>query len=391
MTNEKNNKVNTKKANQKRLSGIAAFSLLISLFDRLGEIIYDAFINGFFGRMFTSHTKVRNKLSNGFFGTYVINNDKIKRFFRKIHKFLARNLESSITVSVTTNLTNKCCSLPLQYYGNFGIFFGLFTIVVYCMKYFIPWLDAAPTTQLWTGISIIIATLPLTFSRINLATAVKNSVFGRAIFKDAFGFSDESFDNKNNTSRSKGNLMLLFGIFVGISTFFIHPLSIIIAIATLIVIVLIASSPEIGVLLTIVSIPILSFTSTPTIWLAILIIITSFFYFIKLIRGKRIFKLETLDFSVLLFGILILLSSVYSAGGKSSFYSASVTFILLLGYFLVVNLMRTERWVKRCIIALVSSASIVSLFGIFEFIFGKENNSWLDQSFYDTIKKCLSF
>ena len=88
MTNEKDNgKVTSKKVKTKRLGGIAAFSLLISLFDRLGEIIYDAFINGFFGRIFTSHKKLRNKLSNGFFVTYVIKNSKIRKFFREIRRF----------------------------------------------------------------------------------------------------------------------------------------------------------------------------------------------------------------------------------------------------------------------------------------------------------------
>lgn len=386
MTDEKNNKSTSQKPKQKRLGGIAAFSLLISLFDRLGEIIYAAFVNGFLGRIFTSYTKLRNKLSNGFFGTYVINNDKMKKFFRRVHRFLARNLESSITVSVTNNAINKCCSLPLQYYGNFGISFGFFIIVIYCIRHFMPWLNAAPATQLWTGISIIIAALPLTFSRVNLATAVKNSVFGRAIFKDTFGFSDECFDNKNNASRSNGNLMLFWGLVAGLLTFFIHPVIIIIAFITLLFIILIASSPEIGVLLTIISIPILSFTPTPTIWLSLLILITAIFYFIKLVRGKRILKLEILDIIVLIFGFLILLSSIFSAGGINSLLSAAMTFILLLGYFLFVNLMRTEIWVKRCIIALVSSAGVVALIGICEFIFGEENNSWLDQRFYDTIK-----
>ena len=387
MTNDKStNKASDKKAKQKRLGGIAAFSLLISLFDRLGEIIYDAFINGFFGRIFTSHTKLRNKFSNGFFSVYVLNNDKIKNFFRKIHRFWARNLESCLTVSLVDKAVAKCCSFPLQYYGNFGAFFGVYTIIIYCIKYFVPWLAPAPTSQLWTGISVLVASFPLCFSRISLATSVKNSVFGRALFKDTFGFSDESFDSKKNTSFANGLWMFFFGFATSVITLFIHPIYVIIAMATVVFITLIAYTPEIGVLLTIVLIPFLSLTPIPTISLLILIIITAFFYLIKILRGKRVFKLETLDFAVLLFGVLILLSSFYSAGGQSSVRSAWVCFILLLGYFLFVNLMRTEKWVKRCIVALVASASVVAFIGVFEFIFGKENTNWLDQSFYGSIK-----
>lgn len=388
MTNEKNtDKKATKKEKSNRLSGIAAFSLLIALFDRLGEIIYDAFLNGFFGRIFTSYNSLRKKLSNGFFGTYVLGNGRIKRFFRKIRAFLARNIESCVTVSLTTRVIDKLCSFPLQYYGNYGLFFGIYTVVIYYVKRFIPWLEVAPSSHLWVGIIVGLSSIPLVFSRVNLAMTVKNSVFGRAIFKDAFGFSDETFDNKKNTSRGKGNVMLFLGLLTGVVTLFVHPLYIIIATFTLVAITLIAVTPEIGVLLTIGALPFLSLTNMPTIWLCLIILITTFFYIIKLIRGKRVFKLEALDFAVLLFGIMILLSSLYSAGGKASAYSAFVSAVLLMGYFLLVNLMRTEKWIKRCIIALVTSASVISLIGVFEFIFGKENNSWLDQSFYGIIKR----
>ena len=384
--NKDTERKSNKKEKNNRLSGIAAFSLLIALFDRLGEAVYNAFINGFFGRIFTSYTPLRTKISNGFFGTYVFKNGRIRRFFRKIRAFLARNIESCVTVSLTTKAIDKLCAFPLQYYGNYGLFFGIYTIVIYYVKQFIPWLDAAPSSHLLVGIIIAVTSVPLVFSRVNLATTVKNSVFGRAVFKHTFGFSDEIFDNKKTTSRGKGNLMLFLGLISGIATLFIHPLYIIITIFSIVVITLIAVTPEIGVLLTIAILPFLSFSNAPTIYLSLMILVTTFFYIIKLIRGKRVFKLEILDFMILLFGIMILLSSIYSAGGKNSFYSALVSVILLLGYFLFVNLMRTEKWVQRCIIALVTSASVVAMIGIFEFVFGKENNNWLDQSFHSIIK-----
>ncbi len=387
MTNEQENSKSTqKKAKKQRLGGIAAFSLLIALFDRFGEIIYNALVNGFIGKIFTSYTSLRNRISDRFFATYVLRNKKIKKFFRAIRRFLARNLESSITISFVNKAIDKFCSFPLQYFGNFGLFFGVYSIVIYFIKLFVPWLEPASTSHLWVAIFITVTAIPLLFSRINLATSVKNSIFGRSLFKHTFGISNESFDNKKNTSRTRGNWMLLLGLFAGISTLFIHPFYIVIGLASIVFIVLIATAPEIGVLLTVTIIPFLTFTQTPTIWLSILTLITALFYFIKLIRGKRVFKLEILDFAILSFGILIMLSSIYSAGGVDSFISASISFILLLGYFLFVNLMRTEKWIKRAIIGFVSSASVVALIGVFEFIFGAKNNNWLDQSFHSIIK-----
>lgn len=386
MTGEQGNNKSPKKQKNNRIGGIAAFSLLIALFDRFGDIVYNALINGFIGKIFTSYTALRNHVSNGFFATYVLRNSKIKRFFRRIRGFFARNLESSISLLLANKIIDKFCSLPLQYFGNFGLFFGIYSLVIYFIRLFVPWLDAASTSHLWTAIFITVASVPLLFSRINLATSIKNSVFGRGLFKHTFGIPDVSFDNKKNTTRAKGNLMLILGLLTGISTLFVHPLYIVIALASVVFITLIAVTPEIGVLLTIVAVPFLTFTQNPTIWLAILVGITAFFYFIKIIRGKRMLKLEILDIVILLFGIMIMLSSIYSAGGNASVASAGMTLILLLGYFLFVNLMRTEQWIKRAIIGFVSSASIVALIGVFEFIFGNKSTNWLDSSFHDVIK-----
>lgn len=388
MTSDKETQKTTsdKKEKKKRTGGIAAFSLLISLFDKLGQIIYDTVINSFFGTIFTAYTKTKNRFSNGFLAIYVFKNKKIKGFFRRFRRLLSRNLDSCLSLSFATKAITKLCSLPLQYYGNLGLFFGIYSIVVYYVKFFVPAIEKAESSHLYVGIFVTIASIPLLFSRISLATSVKNSIFGRTLFKQIFGFSDEAFDNKKSNSLGRGNYMLLLGLLLGFLTFFIHPSIILIISLFAIVLALIAVSPEIGVLITVFSIPFLSFFQTPTAILAIFIVITTFFYIIKVIRGKRVFKLEIPDFCVLLFAIVILISSIFSAGGNESVYAAITSCILMLGYFLFVNLMRTEKWIKRCIVALISSASIVAIIGVFEFIFGGESNKWLDQEFHQIIK-----
>lgn len=386
MTNDNDSRNIEKKPKKKKISGIAGISLLIFLFDRLGDIIYDAILNSFIGKIFTSYTPLRKKLSSGICATAALKSGRVKKFFRKIRKELSGYIESCVSVSVANKFIFNCCSFPLQFYGNFGLFFGIYAIVVYFVKLFVPSIEAAEISHLFFAVTVTIISIPMLFSRTSLANSIKNSVVGRAMFKDCFGFSDEVFDNKNATAKGRGNFMLLLGLLAGVSTFFIHPGVIISVILLATLLILIAISPEIGVLISIISIPFLSFFEASTLALAVLVIITTFFYVIKVIRGKRTFNLEIVDLAVLIFGILILTSSFFSAGGDASSSAATVSFILLLGYFLVVNLMRTELWIKRCIISLVASASIVALIGVYEFIFGSANNNWLDQSFHSIIK-----
>ena len=173
------------------------------------------------------------------------------------------------------------------------------------MKFFVPGIADPDISHLYIGIFTAVASIPMIFSRISLAMSVKNSVVGRTLFKQILGFSDESFDSKKSVSQRRGNYMLLIGLILGFLTFVIHPAVIMIIALFAILLALIAVSPEIGVLITVFSIPFLSFFETPTALLAVLIIVTTFFYVIKVIRGKRIFKLELSDVCVLLFAIVI--------------------------------------------------------------------------------------
>lgn len=397
MTSENNsvNNAESKKVNKqknKNFSGIASVSFFIFVFDKIGDFIRNALICGFFGKIFTSYSKLQKKFENGLCGKALFGNHRIRRIFRRIRKFLSSILDSSYFTDKSKRAMNYLCSMPLSFYGNFTLFFGIYTVVVYLVKLFLLDASQADDGYILIGICLIVSSLPTLFSKTSLAMAVNKSFIFRLIFSDAFGLSERNFNENKVEVKGRGNYMLFLGLLAGISTFFVHPLIIIFAIFAIVFLCLIASSPEIGVLLTIVLIPFLSFFENPTIILCALVGVTGIFYLFKLIRGKRVFRLELIDAFVLLFGVMILVSSIFSPGGDAALSSAMVAVILLLGYFLVVNLMRTARWAKRCIIGLVSSAAITAFVGIFEYFFSEENNNWLDLSLFSDIRiRVVSF
>ena len=132
--------------------------------------------------------------------------------------------------------------------------------------------------------------------------------------------------------------------------------------------------------------PFLSLTAYPSLALAGIVFITFIGYFFKLLRGKRLFKFELIDATILLFAVILLFSGIFSAGGVGSLTAAIMSVILMLGYFLVVNLMRTAKWIKRCVSSLVLSSIIVAVIGVFEYLFGELNLSWLDRNYFPNIK-----
>lgn len=381
-----NDKVKPVSQMRKKLSGIAAVSFFIAVFDRLGELIYNALIHGLFGTIFSSYSYLQKKFTESLFGRILFGNHAPRRFFKKLRGFFARNIESGFFVVQSRRLMKYFYSLPLNSYGNFFLFFGVYTIVVYFLKLLIPGLGTADPDYLITGIVIFIAALPMCFSRISLARAVKMSVIGNMIFHGAFGLPEKLFDAKGQKTQSKGNFMFVLGLIAGIMTFFVSPITIVFAIFGTIFIVIVAVAPEIGVLLSVALLPFLSFFEKPTVILCSLILCTTFFYLLKVLRGKRVFKFEILDAFVLIFGAMIMFSSIFSAGTDSSFDEACAAVILLLGYFLLVNLMRTQAWIKRCIYALIGSAAVVAIIGVFEYFFADKSSQWLDISLFSDIK-----
>ena len=380
-------KVPKEKKENRSYTGIASISLLISLWDGFWNIFCNSLVKGFFGRIFSSYSKLQSSYSNGFIKEFLFKDRRLKKIFRKIRKFLSSNIETCFPVTIGNRMIKYFASAPLSFYGNFGLFFGIYTCVVYFIKLLLPALATADIGHLIVGVAILIVSLPLSFSRLSFASAITRSAAGRWIFQSCFGLSDEVVAKYAPIKKGKGNRMLFFGLVAGTLTFFFHPLAILAVILLFATVMFISVTPEIGVMLTIFAVPFCVFMPSPTLCLCLMVITTAFFYGIKIIRGKRVFKLELVDMAILLFGILIYFASVFSAGGKGSVNSALVSCTLILGYFLLVNLMRTKKWIMRCVAALISSATIVAFIGVIEYIFGKGSNaSWLDATLFGSIK-----
>ncbi len=374
-----------KKKRRQRSAPLYA-SFFVYILDRLGDAVYDALINGLFGWIFTSHKSLEKRFSSGTYGYALFGNHGVRRILKKIKSRLAYGLESSFFVSRARRVIHYFCMSPLSFYGSFFLFFGIYTVSIYLLKLFFPILGQAYFSAAVAGIACILGALLMIFSKEPLIKAVKGSIIGNMIFQGAFGFSDEAFADKEANIKSRGGIMLFLGLVCGVMTFFISPLVILAAILISVVVVLIAVAPEIGVLLSIICLPFFNFFKYQTAILSLLIFVTLIFYVIKVIRGKRVFKLELVDAFVFLFGLVVIFSSIFGADTVSSLEASVIMCTLMLGYFLLVNLIRTEKWGKRCIIAFVSASSITAFIGIIEYIFGETNQNWLDLSLFSDIR-----
>jgi len=88
---------------------------------------------------------------------------------------------------------------------------------------------------------------------------------------------------------------------------------------------------------------------------------------------------------VLVFFIFMMGGGVSSVGRGASLQPALVYLCFMLGYFLVVNLVRGEFWLKRCLGAVVIGAVLVSGYGVYQNFFGEQDTTWQDTEMFEEI------
>ncbi len=369
----------------KSVSGLAAFSIIVYLLDKLSDKIYNALINGFFGYIFTAYSSELVAYRDGFVVSFFKGGSRSRKLLRIIREYLSRNFETSFILKKLRLWVCRLAFVPLKLYGSFLLTFGSYTLLMYFMHLALPVMGEADSDYIYVGGVVCIIALPLYFSSLSLAEAVRRGKITAALFVDVFGYKDENFQDKYNKKNSKPVISVLLGLCAGLSTALFHPLLILLALALFVLCTVIIITPEIGVLLTLFGLPFFSLFSNPTLLLTAFVIVTSFSYIIKIVRGKRILKLELVDISVLFFIVMTLFAGAVTVGGKSSYYAALISCVLIFGYVLVVNLIRTEAWLRRCTMALVSSGAVVALAGVLQYMLGYSVNNWLDRSYFPDI------
>ena len=171
---------------------------------------------------------------------------------------------------------------------------------------------------------------------------------------------------------------IIFGLIFGVATYFVSTPLVLLALAGIIAAYVLLVMPEIGVISIFFAIPFLGFLPHPSFLVLGLVIFVSFSTFIKLIRGKRSIKMELVDWSVLAFMVVMLGGGIVSVDFSSSLYYSGMFVALMLGYFLVTTLIRSEIMVRRCVGSIIISSVGVGLLGIYQKISGQTLIYWTD-------------
>lgn len=362
-------------------------SLILSLLDRASAAVYRMLREGFFGFLFTAYSREDTAFARSMIGNRFRRNAmRRENFLTRAHHAIARSFENSAVLCMSTRVTNYLLGCSLRVYGLFFTSFGIYVVLIYLIKRYALSLETASLSHLLIGACILISSWPLLFSRQPVAEALLESAVMRPLLLGVAGIPREQLENRRTPGGGRNNVAFILGMLVGALTYFVPPHLMLIAFSGVVAVMVIFCFPEIGVLAMVALLPYLTILPHPSIMLAAMVLMTAFCYLIKLIRGKRVFRLELLDVGVTLFMLAFLLGGLISFSGTGSLKTTAIYVCFMLGYFLVVNLIRTRIWLRRCTGTFLVSGFGAALYGIYQNFFGLSETKWLDAEMFEDIK-----
>lgn len=356
--------------------------------NHLNNVIVKMFIVGFFANLITGNGKAerleKQSLLLGTTSAEVAGRDK------SIKRSLHKQYNKSSVMKVLRRLVNAVRSCRLNVFGAYLLTFGIYSTAVFFIKLLTGngslGLYILLEGELVSSAVMIAVSIPLLVTTRTVSVLLTESSMVRGIFEDTLGITEERFRPLSTVNGGQAYIVaVLLGILSGGLSYFVSSAVILLFIIGLAAAVVVMHFPEVGVLLSIFIAPLVGFFNYPTVVMIICVGITMLSYLVKVAIGTRLFKLRFADVMVIMFGAMLILGGIITFGGEQSLLSALTYGGLIAIYFLIVNLMNTEKWLERCTEMIALSSSIVALFGILSYGGGAMPTSWIDSDMFSEI------
>ena len=327
-------------------------SLILSCLGKISSRLISFFDASAFSRVMSGVEASDGSLLNGGIGT-AADKHKIKhRVTGKIKTKFAFSTENSILAGFYRNVVGRIIYTPLRTVGAFVATLGIYIGLVYFVKLYGFRTEAAVKLRsLVTGCVLLVFSLFLFLSRATLIESVRGSVFLRNMF-DGIIDLDSYTDKKPPITVGAA---LIAGSVLGVLTFFCGEDTILFSIAAVVYFLLVLYSPEFGLLASAIAFPFCGRT-------AVSVLIGTAFasYILKVLRGKRNFRVCASNVFVLLLGLCFLFA-LMRGGGENAWFAFCMTAL----YILAANLLTTPALLNKCVLVMTSGLGIaVAVFAL---------------------------
>lgn len=271
--------------------------------------------------------------------------------------------------------------LPLALYGLFLLGYGLFGVALYfALPRIYPTLAPDTAYLVLSALAALVA-IPMMLTKRTLAETLRSGKLSHAILVGFLGVPQDRLEPPRQKTPAVLPYLTVFlsllGAGAGLLT---HPLLIPAAMLGVGVLGLIFTYPEAGVVLSTILLPAIWLDRNMLIPLAVVILLTWLSFGVKLLFLHRTMRFGLLDTVVLILGGMMLLSSFIGAAvTPESVLTGILLFVCLSDYFLIVNLMTTREYIRRCLLGVGISVVVVTLLAYLRII-PVDDLAWLEGS-----------
>lgn len=290
-------------------------------------------------------------------------------------------LESGFLFKGVRTLFGGLLGLPLALYGLFLMIYG----VIGAASFFVfPMIHVplAPNTEhLVLSAVFALVAIPMILTKKTLAETLGAGGIPYLIFVRFLGIPRDRLDiPRRKLPAVLPYITILAALGAAFGALVTHVLLIPAILLGVGVLALIFAFPEAGVVLSTLMLPAIWLERNLLIPLAVLILLTWISYGVKLLFLHRTLRFGILDTLVLIFGVLMLLSGFTGAVvSAESIMTGILLFVCLTDYFLIVNLMTTREYVRRCLLGVGISVVVVTVLAYLRII-PVDGLGWLEGS-----------
>lgn len=290
-------------------------------------------------------------------------------------------LESGLLFKGIRALFGGLFGLPMALYGLFLLIYGFFGVVGY---FALPYLyrPLAPDLEhLVLSAVVALLAIPLMLTKKTLAETLGTGGIPYFIFVRFLGIPRDRLDiPRRKLPAVLPYLTALLALGAAFGALVSHVLLVPAILLGIGALGLIFSFPEAGVILSTVMLPAIWLDRDLLLWLAALIMLTWLSYGVKLLFLHRSLRFGLLDTVILIFGGLILLSGCTGAlVTAETVMTGILLFVCLTDYFLIVNLMTTRDYIRRCLLGVGVSVAVVTVLAYLRIV-PVDDLGWLEGS-----------
>ena len=347
---EKRTKRKAERSYRKRKS---SGSFLLSRISRMSARCTWAFRRGLLSRLFCRGDKAEQCLRTGLAATALEKIGYRDLISKPVKKAVAAGSWQSVLFARADGLRRAFLHTKARFFGIALMVFAVYAAGIYIAKELmdIGFSGGSPWDLVTAGILLPVSVY-LLFCGKPLYRFLGDSRMISHLLVDILGMDPAAFRGGEDRITTRGGLAFMAGAVAGILTLFVPPVRIVLTLLILLFLFCIPAVPEIGLLTAVILLPL-----TPLRYTAFFAALSGFGYLIKFFRLKRTFRFGVPEV------MMVLTVAAFGLSGVSTGDFFWFKRMLLFGciWFLTVNLVTTERLLRKYMTAVVYGGVIVLL------------------------------